>query len=322
MHNMKNYYSIIIVIITFLLFSGCASTEGIFDKSVPINEQCVLILSTKYAFDGKFDGHYVNWDDDVIIPAGIHTFEKKLYEKIGSETYVQQSSFFNPQSEFIGPQGYRIDKYLVVEAATICEFEPGKYYRLVIEFPEIIITEVDPGPFQPKRIGNSYVSPDLFWPQYEAGWTYSNTFAPVNFILKGGLTIVNNKIDMRIDAVGAMGAGLRLHNIDRKKPLSEEDKKEYVSLVFPYYFGLMTDFNFRYITLGIGGGLAGLILTNVPEEANPPEAEITPFIQGTVSFYHDRKTFPAAGHGLYMRFYPGFKNPTAAFGVGYLHKFQ
>ena len=319
----RHFYLVITLVSAFIFFYGCVTIGDMYDKNVPPDESCILVFNIKNKFHGKFDGQTVWWDADVIIPAGEHTLQTTLTKVIES-TQVGPNPYFNQAGHFVTPNV--IIFYKLYDITVTFDFEAGKHYKITTmvddaEEPHVYFNESEPGFFDAKRVGNSYISPDLVWPHFEAGWTYSNTFA-AGGVIKAGVAVVNNKIDTRIDAVGGFGAGLYFHNLDLPKPLTPEEKKEPISLALPYYFGLTEDFRFKRVILGIGGGAAGRILTGVPKEANPPKLGLTPFIQGTVNFHSHLTPEQVAYQGFYVRAYPLAKNITGAFGLGYSIRFH
>jgi len=314
----KQIFKLIIIFLIINSFASCVSTKGLYEKGAPKDGQSILFFTIKNTFIGNFDGKGVWWDADIIIPSGIHTLETTYYEELGSGQ-IGNEPFFNSKGELITPTvvGY----HRVFDITNTFDFESGKSYKIKIKNREIIIEESKPGGFKTKRVGNSYISPDLVWPQFELGWTFSNTVAAGGSI-KAGLSIVNNKIFMKIDTVAGMGVGLYFHNIDIDRSLTADEKSEPISMALPYYFGLMTDFYIDKVVLGIGGGAAGMIRAFSPAKANPQKVGISPFIQGTFNFYHRISDRQRVGSGFYLRYYPMARNIPGSFGAGYLMKFN
>jgi hypothetical protein len=297
-----------------LLLGGCA-TSMIYDKKVPMKEQCVIVNAELIThIDGKTVDFGEASSTSVVYPAGGHTIRIKLETRyiISSET----SRSGNTQYTHTTYIPYTLDSYITAPF----EFKPGKRYVLknihpALQYKGGLLTTSDKNVSISTRGRDVFVdNPGLeiveagtmpfsthigleFMPSMFMGWSYKD------LILIGGgprlgLSILHGYLDIKL--LSEAGAG---------GMLSVPDLSDF-GLGGSVYYGGVVDITFPKIGLELGGGMIhGFQWSLINDDKGIPGFS-TPYLQAGIFFPDD------GNWGIYGQYYLNGEQWYNTFGAG------
>jgi hypothetical protein len=301
------------VVLAGFMLGGCA-TSRIYDKSVPMKEQCVIVNAQVITtIDGENIGDPTH-SLALLYPAGKHTVRvrRSLRYTIASQTYTDSvHSIYIP---------YTLESYATFE------FEPYKKYVIENIYPSLSyngktletqdegvtvttsrdgkVSVVNPGLVIREtgtRPSSTYVGAE-FRPSRSIGWSYKDQIGG-SLGSRAGLSILHGYLDIKLLGEAGIGGGIAF-----------PDMSDY-GAGFSVYYGGVADITVSKIGLEFGGGMIhGFHMPmSTIGEGIPTHGFSTPYLQAGILFPGKRWS---GGFGLYGQYYLNGEQWYNTFGAG------
>jgi hypothetical protein len=291
-----------------MVLAGCA-TSMIYDKSVPMKEQCVIVNADDIStIDGKAVVDMSGWNTAAVYPAGTHTVVVKSYSRYtvssrqhGDYTYTSYLPYtlksyttfeFKPGKRYVIENIYPRLSYdgrtLVTrdEQVTITTSPDGAVY---VDNPGLVIREKGTMPFSTHIGLESQIN-------LSAGLVYqdqlSGTGGP-----RLGVSIIHGGLHLRLMGEAGIGLGFCVPDLAG------------FGMGFSAYYGGTAEIVFSKVALELGGGMIAGINTAIDYDA---PLFSTPYLQAGILFRKPGKT----DWGLYGQYYLNGEEWRDTYGVG------
>jgi hypothetical protein len=297
------------------VLAGCA-TSRIYDKKVPMKEQCVIMNAQHIT---TIDGNAIAGSGGMgmmtlVYPAGKHSVHIKRNERYT----ISQTSHVSGSTE------YRSETYIpyTLEASVTFEFEPNKRYVLQHLYPMLryngrtletqdegfIITTRDGGVnientgLVIKEAGTRLFSTHIgleFMPNYFMGWSYKDLVS-VGGGPRLGLSFLHGYLGLKLLGEAGVGGILSVPDLDG------------LGIGGSVYYGGVADISFGKIGLEFGGGMIyGIQAIRLIGGGDDDELQdySTPYL-------HTALLFPDENWGFYGQYYLNGEKWHNTFGVG------